>query len=111
MCDNVLEDISCPARNMRCCVEKSSAAKPKPPPRENVNPLDSFLELELPPKPEDKSDKEEETDAVEDDEEEEPVTEKEEKKVKKRRKKDKRKTTTTEATTTTTESTTTKVRF
>ena len=113
MCDSVLEDISCPARNMRCCVEKSSAAKPKPPPRENKNPLDSFLELELPPKPEDKSDKEdtEEADEAEEEAEEEPVTEKEEKKVKKRRKKDKRKTTTTEATTTTTESTTTKVRF
>jgi len=54
MCDSVLEDIQCPARNMRCCVEKSSSGKPKPPPREDKNPLDSFLDLELPPKPEEK---------------------------------------------------------
>merc|ERR1711976_62240 len=61
MCDSVLEDIQCPARNMRCCVEKSGgASRPKPPPRENKNPLDSLLELELPPRPEEKKDEVEE---------------------------------------------------
>merc|ERR1711876_64818 len=59
MCDSVLENIQCPASNMRCCVEKSAAQKVKPPPRENVNPLDSLLELELPPRPEDDDDEDE----------------------------------------------------
>merc|ERR1712012_1271586 len=102
MCDQVLENIQCPA-NMRCCVERSS--KPKPPPRENVNPLDSLLELELPPKPEDKNadDEDEEENAEEEEQIEEEVTE--EKKEKKKRRKKKK--TTTEATTTTTTETTT----
>ena len=103
MCDQVLENIQCPATNMRCCVERSS--KPKPPPRENVNPLDSLLELELPPKPEDKNadDEDEEENAEEEEQIEEEVTE--EKKEKKKRRKKKK--TTTEATTTTTTETTT----
>jgi len=107
MCDSVLEDIQCPARNMRCCVEKSSSGKPKPPPREDKNPLDSFLDLELPPKPEEKVDENVEED--EEEEEEEVEVEVVEKKKKKRKRK---KNTTTEATTTTTttESTTTKAR-
>jgi type IV secretory pathway VirB10-like protein len=96
MCDSVLENIQCPATNMRCCVEKSSS-KPKPPPRENKNPLDSLLELELPPRPEDKKEESEEN-------EEKPETTTEE--VKERKKKKKRRKTTT-TTTTTTEKTTT----
>jgi len=96
MCDSVLENIQCPATNMRCCVEKSSS-KPKPPPRENKNPLDSLLELELPPRPEDKKEEGEEN-------EEKPETTTEE--VKERKKKKKRRKTTT-TTTTTTEKTTT----
>merc|ERR1712012_777609 len=97
MCDQVLENIQCPATNMRCCVERSS--KPKPPPRENVNPLDSLLELELPPKPEDKNadDEDEEENTEEEEQIEEEVTEEKKKKKK----------TTTEATTTTTTETTT----
>lgn len=96
MCDSVLENVQCPATNMRCCVEKSSS-KPKPPPRENKNPLDSLLELELPPRPEDKKEEGEEN-------EEKPETTTEE--VKERKKKKKRRKTTT-TTTTTTEKTTT----
>jgi len=96
MCDSVLENIQCPATNMRCCVEKSSS-KPKPPPRENKNPLDSLLELELPPRPEDKKEEAEEN-------EEKPETTTEE--IKERKKKKKRRKTTT-TTTTTTEKTTT----
>jgi len=109
MCDSVLEDIQCPAKNMRCCVEKSTGtSRPKPPPRENKNPLDSLLELELPPRPEDNKLQEKKDEVDEDEEEEEedqaPVEKKEKKKKKKRRK------TTTEAstTTTTTEATTSK---
>ena len=97
MCDSVLENIQCPATNMRCCVEKSSGA-PKPPPRENKNPLDSLLELELPPRPEEKKDEAEEK-------EEKPETTTEE--VKEKKKKKKRRKTTTTTTTTTTEKTTT----
>lgn len=97
MCDSVLENIQCPATNMRCCVEKSSG-KPKPPPRENKNPLDSLLELELPPRPEEKKDEVEEK-------EEKPETTTEE--VKEKKKKKKRRKTTTTTTTTTTEKTTT----
>merc|ERR1712173_433138 len=96
MCDSVLEDIQCPARNMRCCVEKSPSGKPKPPPREDKNPLDSFLDLELPPKPEEKVD--ENVDEEEENEEEVEVEVVKEKKKKRKRKKN----TTTEATTTTT---------
>lgn len=107
MCDSVREDIQCPASNMRCCVENSKKT-PRPPPRENVNPLDSLLELELPPKPddnkiEDKVDKD--VDEEEEEEKEEEVTEPV--KEKKRRKK-KKKNTTEAPTTTTTETTTTK---
>ena len=100
MCDSVLENIQCPATNMRCCVEKSSS-KPKPPPRENKNPLDSLLELELPPRPEDKKEEGEEN-------EEKPETTTEE--VKERKKKKKRRKTTTTTTTTTEKTTTEKVR-
>jgi len=102
MCDSVLEDIQCPARNMRCCVEKSGgASRPKPPPRENKNPLDSLLELELPPRPEDNK-LEEKKDEVVEDEEEEEEEEEEKEPVEKKKKKKKRRKTTTEATTTTT---------
>lgn len=97
MCDSVLENIQCPATNMRCCVEKSSN-KPRPPPREDKNPLDSLLELELPPRPEEKKDEVEEK-------EETPETTTEE--VKEKKKKKKRRKTTTTTTTTTTEKTTT----
>lgn len=102
MCDSVLENIQCPATNMRCCVEKSSGA-PKPPPRENKNPLDSLLELELPPRPEEKKDEAEEK-------EEKPETTTEEVKEKKKKKK-RRKTTTTTTTTTTEKTTTEKVSY
>jgi len=105
MCDSVLEEIQCPARNMRCCVEKSSSGKPKPPPREDKNPLDSFLDLELPPKPEDKVDEN-----VEEEEEEEEVEVEVVKEKKKKRKRKKNTTTEATTTTTTTESTTTKAR-
>jgi len=97
MCDSVLENIQCPASNMRCCVEKAKG-KPQPPPRENKNPLDSLLELELPPRPEEKSDEVEEK-------EEKPETTTEQ--VKEKKKKKKRRKTTTTTTTTTTEKTTT----
>ena len=102
MCDSVLENIQCPASNMRCCVEKAKG-KPQPPPRENKNPLDSLLELELPPRPEEKSDEVEEK-------EEKPETTTEQVKEKKKKKK-RRKTTTTTTTTTTEKTTTEKVSF
>ena len=101
-CDSVLENIQCPATNMRCCVEKSSN-KPRPPPREDKNPLDSLLELELPPRPEEKKDEVEEK-------EETPETTTEEVKEKKKKKK-RRKTTTTTTTTTTEKTTTEKVSY
>ena len=93
-------------------MEKSSSSRPRPPPRENVNPLDSILELELPPKPDDNK-LEEKVDKDVDEEEEEKKEEEvtEPVKEKKRRKKKKNKTTEAPTTTTTTERTTTKVRF
>jgi len=105
MCDEVIQEIECPASNMRCCVEKSSpAARPKPPPRENVGLLDALdLGLEMPPRPKEAEEKVD-NNADEEEEDEEEITD--DKPEKKRRKK-KRKTTT-EAPTTTTRKTTTK---
>ena len=103
MCDEVIQEIQCPASNMRCCVEKSSAARPKPPPRENVGLLDALdLGLEMPPRPKEAEEKVD-TDADEEEEDEEEITS--DKPEKKRRKK-KRKTTTEAPTTTTTKTTT-----
>ena len=81
-------------------MEKSAAQKAKPPPRENVNPLDSLLELELPPRPE--------GDDVEDEVKEKADKTTTEATKEKKKKKKRRKTTTTEAPTTTTEATTRK---
>lgn len=103
MCDEVIQEIECPASNMRCCVEKSSAARPKPPPRENGGLLDALdLGLEMPPRPKEAEEKVD-TDADEEEEDEEEITS--DKPEKKRRKK-KRKTTTEAPTTTTTKTTT-----
>lgn len=105
MCDEVIQEIQCPASNMRCCVEKSSsAARPKPPPRENVGLLDALdLGLEMPPRPKEAEEKVD-NDADEEEEDEEEITSD---KPKKKRRKKKRKTTT-EAPSTTTSKPTTK---
>jgi len=104
MCDEVVQEIQCPASNMRCCVEKSSTLRPKPPPRENVGLLDALdLGLEMPPRPKEKAD--EKVDDDEDEKEEAEVETTSEKPEKKKRKK-KRKTTTEAPTTTTTKTTT-----
>ena len=104
MCDEVITEVSCPASNMRCCVEKSTSSRPKPPPRENVGLLDALdLGLEMPPRPKEAEEKVD-NNADEEEEDEEEITD--DKPEKKRRKK-KRKTTT-EAPTTTTRKTTTK---
>jgi len=106
MCDEVVSEISCPASNMRCCVEKStSSARPKPPPRENVGLLDALdLGLEMPPRPKEKAEEKVDDDMDEEEEDEEEITsEKPEKKKRKKKKK-----TTTEAPSTTTTKATTK---
>jgi len=106
MCDEVIQEIQCPASNMRCCVEKSSslAARPKPPPRENVGLLDALdLGLEMPPRPKEAEEKVDNNDEEEEDDEEEVTSDKPEKKKRKKKRK-----TTTEAPTTTTSKTTTK---
>lgn len=105
MCDEVIQEIQCPASNMRCCVEKSSsAARPKPPPRENVGLLDALdLGLEMPPRPKEAEEKVDNNVDEEEEDEEEVTSDKPEKKRRKKKRK-----TTTEAPTTTTTKTTTK---
>jgi len=98
MCDEVITEVSCPASNMRCCVEKSTSSRPKPPPRENVGLLDALdLGLEMPPRP--KAEEKVDDDDEEEEEEEKEITS--EKPEKKKRKKKKKTTTAAPATTTT----------
>merc|ERR1712241_1218354 len=75
MCDEVIQEITCPASNMRCRVEKSSpSSRPKPPPRENVGLLDALdLGLEMPPRPKEAEEKVE-NNADEEEEDEEEIT-------------------------------------